>query len=389
MSVQPKRWRMTPKLTQVRELEQLIMLNRKIAMQVDLDGVLQAIVDCARELIGAQMGGLVVADSSDSHQLRHFKVSGVPPTHQLPAGHGLFMVPYRTGKPVRIESLKPTVSALQPPDHPPLGPFLGVPLKSGATILGSLFLAEAPGGRPFRHRDQDLLGAFADQVAIAIDSAQTRDQLARLLVLEERERISHTLHASVAQNLFLLKLEIERFRAAAGLDFLAAASHLDTMLELAETSLKDVRTAIYSLSDSLFRGQRISVTLRRMVEEFQRASGIDTKLIIHGNDSRLTEEMNLAIAQIVEESLNNIRKHSQSPLAVISLIVDSQSVAVAVQDAGVGLPSDLEIRMESGSGFGIRAMQSLAAKLFGTFQVLINDEGGTTVRASIPCPSPV
>lgn len=364
-------------LGHIRELERLIFLNRKIAMQVDLDGVLQAIVDCARDLIGANMGGLVVVDTNGTNQLRHFKVSGVPPSSTVPAGHGLFMAPYRTRKPIRVKSVKTHGT---PTDHPHIGPFLGVPLEAGATPLGSLFLAETPGGRPFTARDQSLLSAFADQSAIAIDSAQTREHLSRLLVLEERERISHALHASVAQNLFLLKLEIGRLSTMVGPNSPDMAEGVRTMNDLADESLKDVRQAIHSLSDSLFRRQRISVTLKRMIEEFQHTAHIDTTLIVRGNDAALGEDINLTIAQIVEESLTNVRKHSESKTAVISVTVGRDSVIVAVQDAGVGLP----IQVDLAQSYGLHSMQSLVAKLFGTFEALTNDEGGTTVRATLP-----
>ena len=109
--------------SRVRELETLIMLNAKIAMQTDLDGLLQTIVDCARDLIGACMGGLVVVSPERSQPLQYFKVSGVSSSNQLPSGHGLFMVPYRTGQPVRVDRVRNTMPAIQPIGHPQLGEF--------------------------------------------------------------------------------------------------------------------------------------------------------------------------------------------------------------------------------------------------------------------------
>ena len=75
-----------------------------------------------------------------------------------------------------------------------------------------------------------------------------------------------------------------------------------------------------------------------------------------------------------------MRKHSESSLVVVSVTVGAQAVPVAVQDAGVGLP----VNLDPGQTYGLRAIQSAVAKLFGTFEVLTNNEGGTTIRATLP-----
>ncbi|AEJ40387.1 GAF sensor signal transduction histidine kinase [Sulfobacillus acidophilus TPY] len=367
----------------VRELETLIMLNQKIAMQVDLETLLQTIVDCARDLIGVHMGGLVVADPENPRQLRHFKVSGVPPARQLPSGHGLFMVPYHTGRAVRVNRVNPTMSSRQPPDHPKLGPFLAVPLKSGNTLLGSLFLAEVPGGRPFTQKDQDLLMAFAAQAAIAIDSAQTRDRLAWLLVLKERERISMSLHSSVAQTLFLLKMEIDRCRRALPQEYPELMERLTVMQELAENGLHSVKDAIFSLSE-LNPEPGLAAELSRMVDQFQKESGIEAKFLLHGNEADVSPAIRPVIRNVVDEALNNVRKHSQSPIVVVTLTVRSQEVLVAVQDAGVGLPDDFAHRVKASLSYGVRSMATLAQRAGGTFRIFTNDEGGTTVRVTLP-----
>lgn len=367
----------------VRELETLIMLNQKIAMQVDLDALLQTIVDCARELIDAKMGGLVVVDPDNPRELRHFKVSGVPPAHRLPAGHGLFMVPYQTGGAVRVDQVPPSLPTLQPPDHPKLGPFLGVPLKSNTTRLGSLFLAEAPGGRRFTQRDQDLLMAFAAQAAIAIDSARTRDQLARILVLEERERISLSLHSSVAQTLFLLKMEIDRCRRDLPEEYPDLMKRLTVMQELAENGLRAVKNAIFSLSE-IGPGSGLSAELARITAEFQQETGIETRLLLQGTDLELAPALAPVIRNIVHEALTNVRKHSQSKIAVVTVAVRSKEVLVAIQDAGVGLPMDFAEETLPSLSYGVRAMKALARRAGGSFSIFTNDEGGTTVRMTLP-----
>ncbi|WP_053959427.1 GAF domain-containing sensor histidine kinase [Sulfobacillus thermosulfidooxidans] len=364
---------------QVRELETLIMLNQKIAMQVDLDSLLQTIVDCARDLIGAKMGGLVVVDENNPRQLRHFKVSGVPPAKELPRGHGLFMVPYRTGQAVRLDQIPLSHHVNKPPNHPQLGSFLGVPLKSFEALLGSLFLAESPCGRHFTQRDQDLLSAFATQAAIALESVRSRDQLARILVLEERERISMALHSSVAQTLFLLKVEISRCQQHLPQSNEELLTRLTAMQELAEKGLRDVKTAIFSLTDNA-PSRGLVPLISQMLIEFEKETGIKTKFLCTGNDQKIGPAPISVARDIVREALTNIRKHSQSDIAIITLSIKANETILAIHDMGIGLPPSWQTPLS----YGIRSMDTLARRIGGHFAIFGHDEGGTTVRVILP-----
>ncbi|SMC05818.1 Histidine kinase [Sulfobacillus thermosulfidooxidans DSM 9293] len=364
---------------QVRELETLIMLNQKIAMQADLDSLLQTIVDCARDLIGAKMGGLVVVDENNPRQLRHFKVSGVPPAKELPTGHGLFMVPYRTGQAVRLDQVPLSHAVNKPANHPRLGSFLGVPLKSLETLLGSLFLAESPHGRHFTQRDQDLLSAFATQAAIALESVRSRDQLARILVLEERERISMALHSSVAQTLFLLKMEISRCQQHLPQNDEELLARLTAMQELAERGLQDVKTAIFSLTDNA-PSRGLAALISQMLVEFEKDSGIKTKFLCTGNDKKIGSATVSVARAIAHEALTNIRKHSHSEVAVITLSIKDRETILAIHDMGVGLPPSWNAPLS----YGIRSMDTLARRIGGQFAIFNHDDGGTTVRVVLP-----
>ncbi|MCL4352753.1 MAG: GAF domain-containing protein [Firmicutes bacterium] len=370
----------------VRELETLIMLNAKIAMQIDLDSLLQTIVDCARELVGARMGGIVVVNPTGSHLLQYFKVSGVSSSDQLPSGHGLFMVPYRTAQPVRVDHVQATpATRKQPKDHPRLGPFLGVPLKSPNKLLGSLFLAQAPGSSPFTVQDQLLLSAFATQATIAIDSAQARDNLAYLKILQERQRISQGLHSSVAQVLFLLKMEIDRSQKALATDYPELMERLAFMQSLADKGLHDIKSAIFSLSEPLAAANNLERQLRQMIEGFSRVTGINAELAVRGMINQIPERQAQVLSKVIGESLNNVRKHSHSPMALVSVVAHPTHATVSIQDAGVGLPIDIETSATiPSSRYGVFAMRSLVLQIGGRFEIFTNDGGGTTVRVNLP-----
>ncbi len=362
----------------IRELETLIMLNRKIAAQADLDSLLQTVVDCAKDLVDASMGGLVVVDEEHPNDLRHFKVSGVPASPTFPTGHGFFMAPYRSNRTIRVDIIPSSHDIDKPRDHPVVGPFLGVPLRLSQKPVGSLFLAETPRGRHFTHEDEALLEAFATQAGIALEGVRLRNQMADLLVREERHRISLNLHSSVSQSLFLLKMELSRcLKQAQDLESPSAwRERLEDMQDLVDSGLKAIHDAIFSLHDD--DGDKdLPALIERMLKHFQQSTGIETKFLLTGRNISVKHDIISPIRSILQEALANVRKHSGSPIVLVSLSVRAQEIVLAIQDAGRGLPSNLNTSLT----FGIRSMQDIAQNSRGHLSFFTNDDGGVTVRS--------
>ena len=96
----------------------------------------------------------------------------------------------------------------QPPGHPVVRTFLGVPLTLGAEVIGMIGVANKNKG--YGPDDQRLLSTFANQVAVAIDNAglyqHQQEMIARLQQLHE--------HLSRAERDELVSLERERLAAA-------------------------------------------------------------------------------------------------------------------------------------------------------------------------------
>ena len=96
----------------------------------------------------------------------------------------------------------------QPPGHPRVRTFLGVPLRVGDEVIGMIGVANNEKG--YAADDERLLSTFANQVAVAIDNAMLhqrhREMIARLQQLHQ--------HMSEAEREQLLALERERTVAA-------------------------------------------------------------------------------------------------------------------------------------------------------------------------------
>ena len=178
---------------------------RGVAGLVPLDDVLQLIVDRVRPLVGAEYAALGVVDPNG--RIERFITSGLSAEGRqrigaLPEGHGLLGLIIRENRSFRIPDLNTDPRRYGfPPNHPPMQSFLGVPVIVRNTTVGRLYLTNKIGADEFTDEDQSLVETFALHAGIAMDNARLHDQLRRLAVVDERERISKDLHDGIIQNM--------------------------------------------------------------------------------------------------------------------------------------------------------------------------------------------
>ena len=160
-------------------LSRLSEASLHITEDLDLDAVLQGVLDGARSLTGARMGGVTILD--DSGQLQDFLTSGLTDEdHQrfvnLPGGPEFFAYLSVLSEPLRLADFSAHTTALGLPEiGPPLGPvgsFLGAPIRLRGVRAGNLYLSDKEGGGEFTQDDEETLAMFASHAAMAIANAR-------------------------------------------------------------------------------------------------------------------------------------------------------------------------------------------------------------------------
>ena len=158
-------------------LRALVETGVAITSELSLDALLQRLVEAAAELTDARYAALGVIDGSGS-ELERFLTTGMDAeTHaaigELPRGRGILGLLIREATPLRLHNLGDDPRSVGfPPNHPPMGTFLGVPIHLRGVAYGNLYLTEKAGGEDFTAEDQDLVGLLASQAAVAIENAR-------------------------------------------------------------------------------------------------------------------------------------------------------------------------------------------------------------------------
>jgi signal transduction histidine kinase len=371
--------------SRVERLSSLLELSSLLNSQLELDPLMQTVVDAARQFCQARLGGLLLLAEDDPTQFSDLWVSGwaVPPRH-YPTGEGLYNLPLKTGKPVRVDHAPDHPASVGTPNgHPPIGPFLGVPLMIKGRVVGTLFVANFPGGRTFTAEDEELLVAFAAHAAVATHNARLYRKVEELATLRERERLAMDLHDSLAQIFFSIGMELERLQDAVNE---SGRERLQYLLSLVARGTAKVRGAISELYErgSIPGDANLYRRCAALVDEFRNEYKMQIGLVVTGNVHRVPSSYHEVFCRALREALVNVHKHARADMAVVNLAVEQDCVRLIVQDNGVGLaPGALEGAPDV-RRFGLVAIRRQLERLGGTLEVANGDDGGCIVRIWAP-----
>jgi signal transduction histidine kinase len=147
-----------------------------IGAGLDLESTLRTIVQTAVSLVDASYGALGVI--GEARQLADFIPVGltedeISKIHHWPEGRGLLGLLIRDPRPLLLADIAahPDSSGF-PAGHPPMGSFLGVPVRVRDEVFGNLYLTNKRGGGEFTEDDEAVLMALGAAAGVAIENAR-------------------------------------------------------------------------------------------------------------------------------------------------------------------------------------------------------------------------
>jgi signal transduction histidine kinase len=326
-----------------RQLEAMDRAIRGISGVLDVDRVLQLIADGVRELADAEYAAIGIVDADGA--IERFITSGVTDEVReaigdLPHGRGLLGLIIRENRTYRIPEIGAHPESYGfPPHHPPMHSFLGMPITSGGVPVGRLYLTNKRGAPEFSEADASLVERFALHAGIAIENARLHDQVRRLAVVDERDRISRDLHDGVIQAIYAQTLALddvpELVREAPD----EAATRVDDAIDALHAVIRDIRNFIFGLRPVLLESGDIGAGLRHLATELHRNGGVDVSVHVEDRDGRLEHlpiETVAEILAITRETLTNVARHAQATTCRVELSVDGDELVLAIADDGRG-----------------------------------------------------
>jgi signal transduction histidine kinase len=370
-------------------LDELSLVSQAVlavSRQMPVRQVLQVIVDSARTLADARYAALGVPDERGS--FGEFVVSGLTAAQQraigpLPRQHGMLAELLRGAKPERLPDITADAryGGWLPQAHPPMGPFIGVPVMHGDEVLGIILAANKTTGGKFTSHDEELLTLFAAHAAIALTNARLHEDSRELSAVEERARLARELHDAVSQKLFSIRAHARAASVLAERDPTQAAVAMSAVSELAAEAQAELRAVIEGLAPPALDG--LVASLRRYADLAGRAHGVRVS-VTERSVPPLDPATEVALYRVAQEALHNALRHSGGRCVTISVSGASRRIVLEVTDDGSGF----DPLSAQGSGLGLASMRQRAATAGGTVQVVSAPGQGTTVRLEAPVRTP-
>jgi PAS domain S-box-containing protein len=203
---------------------------------------------------------------------------------------------------------------------------------------------------------------------------------------EERRHIARELHDSVGQTLTVLDINLELFMQEAGYKSSEVASKIEEIQQTVQQLHREIRTTSYLLHPPLLDESGLYSAISWYLQGLRERSGLEVRVEISEQFGRLPSEMELVIFRLVQESLTNIHRHSESKTASIRIDRESNQITLDIRDQGKGMSSERMAEVQSGrSGVGIGGMRERLRQFEGTMNIE-SDSSGTRVFATIPLP---
>jgi two-component system sensor histidine kinase DesK len=213
---------------------------------------------------------------------------------------------------------------------------------------------------------------------------QTRAELARTAVAEERLRISRDLHDLLGHSLSLIALKSELAGRMIESDPQRAAKEIAELEAVARRSLAEVRQAVTGYRQPSLAAELAAA--RRMLA----SAGIDCRVDAPGSYD-LPPEVDALLAWTVREGSTNIVRHSGAQHAGIRVTLAGASASAELTDDGAGPPAGRGTfaggqpgAAAGPAGSGLAGLAERAARLGGTLQAGAGARGGFRVRVTVP-----
>ncbi|MDB4876942.1 MAG: sensory transduction histidine kinase [Gemmatimonadetes bacterium] len=243
----------------------------------------------------------------------------------------------------------------------------------------------------------DAQGQLVELVGSAIDVTDRKRAAARLArvkrlarerllearftaVLDERTRLAREIHDSLLQGVAGIALQLRAALPNLGPTPPAAAESIRQIAELAESTIRDARRAVWDIRAPALVQHGLLAALD--AELRRAAAGVALQLTVEGTPRALAPAIEDAIFRIAQEAAINAAKHSGASGVSVVLAFRPRSVRLTVSDDGRGFRADGRVRAHGGR-WGILGMHERADRIGGTLAIRSAPGAGTTVELRV------
>jgi signal transduction histidine kinase len=266
------------------------------------------------------------------------------------------------------------------------------PLRSGFNVYGAMLFAH-PDSNYFNKERQGLLDIIARQAVIAVQNARLYQDLVeekeRMVEVQEeaRKKLARDLHDGPTQSVAAMAMRINLARRMLSKNVKQANDELAKIEELAHRTTKEIRHMLFTLRPLILESQGLNAALEAMAEKMRETF---SQNVIINIDEKIVDDLEIGkqgvIFYIIEEAVNNARKHANAPDIWVRLRPYEKGIALLeIEDDGLGFNmAEVNQSYDKRGSLGMVNLRERSELVNGLLNIESAPGKGTLVQVYIP-----
>lgn len=203
---------------------------------------------------------------------------------------------------------------------------------------------------------------------------------------EEKKHLAQDLHDEFGQVLTAFQIGVEMLRSHSYRDEDDFQFHCARLLKMVETLEVDLRHICDQLRPIMLEDVGLIETVRWHIKEFLLLDdSLQVNFHVHGDEQPLSRDIEIACYRILQESLNNVVKHSNASQVEVKIEFRPDMVILSIEDNGHGFSeSTIRAGKRRVSGFGLLGLRERTAAVGGHLEIESNIGQGTKIIMVVP-----
>jgi signal transduction histidine kinase len=198
----------------------------------------------------------------------------------------------------------------------------------------------------------------------------------------ERKLVAQELHDSIGANLTAIKFALESKLDQMDSSKLPKGISLEQVITMVQDAIEETQRISTNLRPSILDDMGIIKTIGWLCRKFQETyAPIQVERQIEVREDDVPEPLKIVLCRLLQESLNNIMKHSRADTVWITLKKERDTLALSVADNGQGFDVKAVTSSEDPfAGMGLDSMKDRTELSNGAFELSSEKDKGTTIR---------
>ncbi len=263
---------------------------------------------------------------------------------------------------------------------------IAIPLSYQNKTLGIYNLFVEKLGLTEQEDIKDILTNIGQHLSMAIEKSIWEEESKRVSIMQERSMLAHELHDSLAQTLASLKFRVSILQKTLKQDGEKTSNDAEDEAEQIKLGLDDANFELRELL-AHFRikmdARGLIPATEELVNRFKSENNIQVFFQNECPDLKLPAILEVHLLHIIQESLTNIRKHSNANnVRILMRCTKEKPFHVLIEDDGMGIGQDFS-DAKPGEHVGLTIMKERAQRIGAILSIESDPGEGTRIELDL------